>query len=94
MFDWLTGVIADGGYLGITLLMLAENLFPPIPSELIMPLAGFVAAKGELHLGLVVLAGRPRLDARGTALVLRRALGRGGAHAHLCRPARPLADPG
>ena len=57
MFDWLTDVIADGGYLGITLLMLAENLFPPIPSELIMPLAGFVAAKGELHLGLVVLAG-------------------------------------
>ena len=57
MFDWLTGVIADGGYLGIVLLMLAENVFPPIPSELIMPLAGFVAAKGELNVGLVVLAG-------------------------------------
>lgn len=57
LFDWLTGVIADGGYLGIALLMLAENVFPPIPSELIMPLAGFVAAKGELNAGLVVLAG-------------------------------------
>jgi membrane protein DedA with SNARE-associated domain len=57
LFDWLAGVISDSGYLGIVLLMLAENLFPPIPSELIMPLAGFVAARGELDLGLVVLAG-------------------------------------
>jgi membrane protein DedA with SNARE-associated domain len=57
VFDWLTGVIADGGYLGMVLLMLAEDLFPPIPSELIMPLAGLVAAKGELDVGLVVLAG-------------------------------------
>jgi membrane protein DedA with SNARE-associated domain/uncharacterized membrane protein YkvA (DUF1232 family) len=39
------------------LLMLAENIFPPIPSELIMPLAGFVAARGELNPVLVVLAG-------------------------------------
>jgi membrane protein DedA with SNARE-associated domain/uncharacterized membrane protein YkvA (DUF1232 family) len=57
LFDWLTSVISEGGYLGIVLLMVAENLFPPIPSELIMPLAGFVAAKGELDVGLVVLAG-------------------------------------
>ena len=45
------------GYPGIMLLMLGENIFPPIPSELIMPLAGFVAAKGELDPVLVVLAG-------------------------------------
>jgi membrane protein DedA with SNARE-associated domain/uncharacterized membrane protein YkvA (DUF1232 family) len=57
LFDWLTSVISDGGYLGIVLLMLAENLFPPIPSEVIMPLAGFVAAKGELNIALMVLAG-------------------------------------
>jgi membrane protein DedA with SNARE-associated domain len=57
LFDWLTSVISDGDYVGILLLMLAENLFPPIPSELIMPLAGFVAAKGELNIGLVMLAG-------------------------------------
>jgi membrane protein DedA with SNARE-associated domain/uncharacterized membrane protein YkvA (DUF1232 family) len=57
LFDWLTGMIADGGYLAIVLLMLAENLFPPIPSELIMPLAGFVAARGELDVWLVLLAG-------------------------------------
>jgi membrane protein DedA with SNARE-associated domain/uncharacterized membrane protein YkvA (DUF1232 family) len=38
-------------------MMLAENVFPPIPSELIMPLAGFVAAQGQLNPVLVVVAG-------------------------------------
>jgi membrane protein DedA with SNARE-associated domain/uncharacterized membrane protein YkvA (DUF1232 family) len=57
MFDWITSVVSKSGYVGILLLMLAENVFPPIPSELIMPLAGFVAAKGELNPILVVLAG-------------------------------------
>jgi membrane protein DedA with SNARE-associated domain len=57
MFDWITAVISESGYLGILLLMLAENVFPPIPSELIMPLAGFVSAQGNLHPILVVLAG-------------------------------------
>ena len=37
--------------------MLLENVFPPIPSELIMPLAGFAAAKGTLNLVGVVAAG-------------------------------------
>ena len=45
------------GYLGIGLLMFAENLFPPIPSELIMPLAGFTVAKGNMNFTLAVLAG-------------------------------------
>lgn len=57
MFDWITGIVSDYGYVGIVLLMLGENIFPPIPSELIMPLAGFVAAKGELNPILAVLAG-------------------------------------
>ena len=57
MFDWITGIVATSGYLGIVLLMLGENVFPPIPSELIMPLAGFVAATGQLDPVLVVLAG-------------------------------------
>lgn len=57
MFDWITGIIAAGGYLGIAFLMLAENVFPPIPSELVMPLAGFVAGSGELNLIGVVVAG-------------------------------------
>jgi membrane protein DedA with SNARE-associated domain/uncharacterized membrane protein YkvA (DUF1232 family) len=57
VFDWITGAVSEGGYPGIVLMMFAENIFPPIPSELIMPLAGFVAAQGQLNPVLVVLAG-------------------------------------
>ena len=57
MVEWITAVIASSGYFGIALLMFAENLFPPIPSELIMPFAGFVAARGDLHPVGVVAAG-------------------------------------
>lgn len=57
MFDWITGFLERTGALGIVLLMLAENVFPPIPSELIMPLAGFNAAQGQISIVLVVLAG-------------------------------------
>jgi membrane protein DedA with SNARE-associated domain len=57
MADWVIDVIGRLGYAGIVLLMLAENLFPPLPSELIMPFAGFLAARGDLHPALVVAAG-------------------------------------
>jgi membrane protein DedA with SNARE-associated domain/uncharacterized membrane protein YkvA (DUF1232 family) len=57
VFDWITDAVVAGGYAGIVLMMFAENVFPPIPSELIMPLAGFVAAQGQLNPVLVVLAG-------------------------------------
>jgi membrane protein DedA with SNARE-associated domain len=57
MVDWITGFISSTGYLGIALLMFAENVFPPIPSELIMPFAGFVAARGELNPIGVLVAG-------------------------------------
>ncbi len=43
MLEWITNTINSLGYVGIALLMFLENLFPPIPSELIMPLAGFTA---------------------------------------------------
>lgn len=57
MFDWITGFVEQAGYIGVVLLMFAENLFPPIPSELIMPLAGFTAARGDRSIVLVVAAG-------------------------------------
>lgn len=57
MFDFIVRLITDAGYVGIAALMFAENVFPPIPSELIMPFAGFVAARGELSLPGVILAG-------------------------------------
>lgn len=55
--DWVISIIERLGYAGITLLMLAENLFPPLPSELIMPFAGFLASRGDLHPVLVVAFG-------------------------------------
>ena len=57
MANWITNIMNSLGYLGIALLMFLENIFPPIPSELIMPLAGFTVAQGKLNFGLVVLAG-------------------------------------
>ena len=57
MLDWITNIITSFGYLGIGLLMFLENVFPPIPSELIMPLAGFTVTQGKLSLQFVILAG-------------------------------------
>ena len=57
MLEWITNTINSLGYLGIALLMFLENLFPPIPSELIMPLAGFTATQGKLNIIYVFLAG-------------------------------------
>jgi membrane protein DedA with SNARE-associated domain len=57
MFERITGIIEQTGYFGVFALMFIENAFPPIPSELIMPLAGFTAARGELNVVLVVAAG-------------------------------------
>ncbi len=57
MFDFIVNIVQQGSYAGVFLLMALENLFPPIPSELIMPLAGFSAARGDMNVVLVVLAG-------------------------------------
>lgn len=57
MFDWITSLIDQMGVVGIALMMFLENVFPPIPSELIMPLAGFNAARGETSVVAVILAG-------------------------------------
>lgn len=57
MVEWITDLMQSLGYVGIALLMFLENLFPPIPSELIMPLAGFTAAKGEMDLAPAIAAG-------------------------------------
>ena len=57
MVEFSTNLIASGGLVGVFLLMVLENLFPPIPSEVIMPLAGFTAARGQMSILGVVLAG-------------------------------------
>jgi membrane protein DedA with SNARE-associated domain len=45
------------GSVGIAVLMFLENVFPPIPSELIMPLAGYLATRGDMNILFVILAG-------------------------------------
>lgn len=57
MGKWVMGVINSTGYAGIVVLMFVENVFPPIPSEFIMPLAGFMVKRGEFSLAGVVAAG-------------------------------------
>ena len=58
MKEWIVNLIESSGYWGIALLMFLENVFPPIPSELIMPLGGFTASQGKLTLPLVSSRGR------------------------------------
>jgi membrane protein DedA with SNARE-associated domain len=57
MAEWITQLMHTLGYWGIGFLMFAENLFPPIPSELIMPLAGFTVAQGKMDFAIVILVG-------------------------------------
>lgn len=57
MAEWVMSLIGAAGYAGVVLLMVVENLFPPIPSEIIMPLAGYMATRGELSFAGVVAAG-------------------------------------
>jgi membrane protein DedA with SNARE-associated domain len=57
MVEWINSLMSGLGYWGVGFLMFAENLFPPIPSELIMPLAGFTVAQGKMNFWLAVLAG-------------------------------------
>ncbi len=55
--DWIGQLIENGGYFAVALLMLLETVFPPIPSEVIMPLAGVHAAQSEVSLLLMMVAG-------------------------------------
>jgi membrane protein DedA with SNARE-associated domain len=57
MFDRIIEFLNGTGYFGIAALMFLENLFPPIPSEIVMPSAGFSAGQGRLSLVGVIVAG-------------------------------------
>lgn len=54
--QWIADNLAAFGYPGLAALLLIENLFPPIPSELILPLAGFLVSRGDLGFLPAVLA--------------------------------------
>lgn len=55
--DWVRQLIEQSGYLGVAFLMFAETVFPPIPSEVIMSLAGLQAARGTMTLPGVIACG-------------------------------------
>jgi membrane protein DedA with SNARE-associated domain len=57
MLQWIVHLVASLNYLGVAILMAIENIILPIPSELIMPLAGFETASGRMKLARVILAG-------------------------------------
>lgn len=48
--DWVVGLMETLGAPGAGIAVAVENLFPPIPSEIILPLAGFAASRGDLNL--------------------------------------------
>ena len=57
MSDWVIELIRQSGYLGVAFLMFLETVFPPIPSEVIMSIAGVEAGQGRLNLYGVIACG-------------------------------------
>jgi membrane protein DedA with SNARE-associated domain len=57
VIDWLLNTIGAMGYPGIFLLMAMESSVIPIPSELVMPPAGYLAQQGEMNMLIVILCG-------------------------------------
>ncbi|QPK83801.1 DedA family protein [Corynebacterium qintianiae] len=55
IIDWLVNLMEVIGAPGVGLAILAENLFPPIPSEVVLPLAGFTVAQGSLNFASVFI---------------------------------------
>jgi membrane protein DedA with SNARE-associated domain len=53
---WAVAVVEGGGYAGLAAMTLLENVVPPIPSELILPVAGWLTRRGEMQFGWAVLA--------------------------------------
>jgi membrane protein DedA with SNARE-associated domain len=56
LVQWVTDVINAFGYVGVAFLIALESIFPPIPSELILPLGGSLAATGQFNFFLVLLS--------------------------------------
>ncbi|MCG3419690.1 DedA family protein [Oceanobacillus jordanicus] len=56
MENWITNIMEQFGYLGILLMMALENLFPPIPSEIVLPFGGFLTTYTNITVWGVVIA--------------------------------------
>jgi membrane protein DedA with SNARE-associated domain len=57
MDDWIIDLVDATHYWGVAFLMLLETVFPPIPSEVIMTVAGVSAARGNMNFAGVVASG-------------------------------------
>ncbi|MBC1806998.1 DedA family protein [Listeria sp. FSL L7-0993] len=55
METWITSIMADFGYIGIFVLIMVENLFPPIPSEIILTFGGFMTTVSSLNVVMVII---------------------------------------
>ncbi|MEV4542792.1 MULTISPECIES: DedA family protein [Micromonospora] len=53
---WVAGIIDAAGALGVALLVALESIIPPIPSEIVLAMAGYLAGEGRFNVVLVVLA--------------------------------------
>ena len=87
LVDWTTDTVVAGGLWALMGVMLAENLFPPIPSEAVLPLAGFLVERGSL-LFVSALAAATAGSVIGALLLY--ALGRWGGRPVLLRWGRVL----
>ncbi|MGE6491239.1 DedA family protein [Exiguobacterium sp. NPDC077395] len=56
MSDWMISIIEQYGYIGIAFMIFIENVFPPIPSEVVLLFGGFFAVKTNLSTTLVIVA--------------------------------------
>lgn len=57
MQEWIITLLQNYGYISLLILMILENLFPPIPSEFILTFAGFLTSFTDLHLLGVIVVG-------------------------------------
>jgi membrane protein DedA with SNARE-associated domain len=57
MTEWVRQLVNNMGYAGLGFLTFLENIFPPLPSEVILPLGGYLVSQGQLTLLGVILAG-------------------------------------
>lgn len=86
LVGWVADVVSTLGPIGVGLLVALENLFPPMPSEVILPFAGFVASQGKA--GLVTMVTAATAGSVGGAIVLYelgRAVGRDRVEQFLLR---------
>jgi len=78
IFEFITQLISSWGYIGIFITMMLESALIPIPSEIVIPFAGFLAYMGEMNIWLIVLVSTfANLVGSIVAYVIGKYLGRG-----------------